>query len=752
MSDGSIDSSRGAKGKTGAGRQSRHVLLRSAAPVIGALMTLNVASAQSQSTAAQTAAGGSVQLPTIDVIGEGMSSSLQTLGATLPKPKMTHAPTQSISVVERGQIEQTSPTSLLDVLATVPGVSVARAGGIGGQVYLRGFTTNSFRVPMYVDGDRFRGRNTLQLSYFSPEEIERVEVIRGPGSVVYGSEALSGLINVVTRTPKGDPNGPFRFTGGGWSAGYGTAAKSFDTYEWAQGAGHGFDVLGGVSGRWGGDYQTPDGAARNSDYRSLGGSLKLGYTPTLGQRLEFSFRKYTETDGRAGGVGGTPGYPYLQVRQSPNEVTMARLAYKGEFDSGLFREVQASTYVNYFNTTLETINNTVANRTVTSSSHVIGPVIYGGRLQGVMPFQGAFGELKTTIGTDTFREERPGSEQWSRTEVRNASGVVTSVTNSANAKSGPDTTQSNIGAFILNEWTPVSPLTVSFGGRYDWFNTTSELSPISAVMLPAFIGRDNVTNSAPTGSFGIVYRVLPMVDVLANVATSFRQPTNSEMYSSSSTTVPNPALEPEKGVTYEAGFNFHLADGNVKITGYNSRYENFLQTVSVTYQGASGYTQTQNVAEAEVKGVEIEGRWQVTPRYNVFGSAAHTYGTNLTSGTPLPYIAPFRGRVGIQYVAVDSSYSVMGVIDWATQKSRIDTAQEYETAGYAVPKIYATLHLGKLVSPKLGDTKLILGLENIFDTAYRDASTFSNRSYAQSITNPLLEVGRNFTMKLQHTF
>lgn len=715
-------------------------------------MTLNVASAQSQSTAAQTAAGGSVQLPTIDVIGEGMSSSLQTLGTTLPKPKMTHAPTQSISVVERGQIEQTSPTSLLDVLATVPGVSVARAGGIGGQVYLRGFTTNSFRVPMYVDGDRFRGRNTLQLSYFSPEEIERVEVIRGPGSVVYGSEALSGLINVVTRTPKGDPNGPFRFTGGGWSAGYGTAAKSFDTYEWAQGAGHGFDVLGGVSGRWGGDYQTPDGAARNSDYRSLGGSLKLGYTPTLGQRLEFSFRKYTETDGRAGGVGGTPGYPYLQVRQSPNEVTMARLAYKGEFDSGLFREVQASTYVNYFNTTLETINNTVANRTVTSSSHVIGPVIYGGRLQGVMPFQGAFGELKTTIGTDTFREERPGSEQWSRTEVRNASGVVTSVTNSANAKSGPDTTQSNIGAFILNEWTPVSPLTVSFGGRYDWFNTTSELSPISAVMLPAFIGRDNVTNSAPTGSFGIVYRVLPMVDVLANVATSFRQPTNSEMYSSSSTTVPNPALEPEKGVTYEAGFNFHLADGNVKITGYNSRYENFLQTVSVTYQGASGYTQTQNVAEAEVKGVEIEGRWQVTPRYNVFGSAAHTYGTNLTSGTPLPYIAPFRGRVGIQYVAVDSSYSVMGVIDWATQKSRIDTAQEYETAGYAVPKIYATLHLGKLVSPKLGDTKLILGLENIFDTAYRDASTFSNRSYAQSITNPLLEVGRNFTMKLQHTF
>ena len=740
----------------------RRCLLRSCAPIVCVLAAMHAGGAAAQSRSGVTPSpresGGEattsdrVQLPTIDVQGEGTSSSLQPLGATLPEPTMLRTATQSISVVERGQIEQTNPTSLLDILATVPGVSVARAGGIGGQVYLRGFTTNSFRVPMYVDGDRFRGRNTLQLSYFAPEEIERVEVVRGPASVLYGSEALSGLINIVTRSPKGDPNGPFRFTGGGWSAGYGSAANSFDTYEWAQGAGHGFDVLGGVSGRWGNDYRTPAGTAINSDYRSLGGSFKLGYSPTLDQRIEFTFRKYTETDGRAGGVGGAPGYPYMTVRQSPNEVTMARLAYKGDFDSGLFRHIEASTYINYFDTTLSTVNNTVATRTVTSSSHVMGPLVYGGRVQGTMPFQGPLGEWKTTIGADTFREERPGSEQWSQTVTRNAADRVTSVTYSGNAKSGPDTSQTNVGAFVLNEWTPFRALTLSAGGRYDWFNTTSDLSPIPAVMVPTFIGRDNVTNTAPTGSFGLVYRVLPMLDLIGNVATSFRQPTNSEMYSASATTVPNPYLEPEKGVTYEGGFNVHTDSGNVKITAYNSRYENFLQTVAVRYQGAAGYTQTQNVAEAEVKGIELEGRWQATPQINVFGSAAYTYGTNLTTGVPLPYIAPFRGRVGVQYVAADASYSVMGVVDWATQKSRIDASQEYETAAYAVPKIYATLHLGKLVSPTLGDTKLILGLENIFDTAYRDASTFANVSYPQSLTNPLLEVGRNFTVKVQHTF
>ena len=215
---------------------------------------------------------------------------------------------------------------------TYPGVSIARSGGIGGQIYLRGFSSNNFRSPLFIDGDRFRGRNTLQLNWFSPEEIERVEVIRGPASVVFGSEALTGLVNVITRSPTGNPNGPFRFTGGGWSAGVGSAAKSASTYEWVQGAGGGFDFLGGFAGRWGGNYQSSLGEVPNSDYKSLGGSLKIGYTPDLGQRFELTLRKYSETDGRAGGVGGAPGAPFLIQRQDPNDVTSARLAYVGELD------------------------------------------------------------------------------------------------------------------------------------------------------------------------------------------------------------------------------------------------------------------------------------------------------------------------------------------------------------------------------------------------------------------------------------
>ena len=659
-------------------------------------------------------------------------------------------------MVERSQIEQTSPTGLLDILASVPSISIARSGGIGGQIYLRGFSSNAFRSPLFVDGDRFRGRNTLQLNYFAPEEIERVEVIRGPASVIYGSEALTGLVNIVTRSPTGDPNGPFRFTGGGWSAGVGSAATSASTYEWAQGAGGGFDVIGGFSGRWGGDYQTPLGRAPNSDYNSLGGSLKIGYTPDIGQRIELTLRKYTETDGRAGGVGGAPGAPYLTVRQDPNNVETARLAYTGELD-GLVKHVESSIYANYFDTTLTTVNNTInanniATKTVTSNSHVIGPLVIGGSVLGAIPWSGGFGEAKTTFGADTFKEDRPGSWSFSQTVNRNATtGAVTSVANAPLAKAGPDSTQTNAGVFVLHEWTPVQPLTLSAGGRFDWFNTTTGLSPVSPTVLPAFIGNTDVDRTAPTGSIGAVYRVLPMLDLLASIATSFRQPTNSEMFASTATTVPNPGLVPETGLTYEGGFRVHAANATLKVTAFDSQYQNFLQTVPVVFNGTAGFTQSQNIGRAEVNGVELEERWQATPTVNLFGSATYLRGTNTTSGKPLPFLAPFRGRIGVQYVSPDSAYSVEAVVDWAARKSRIDAAQEFQTAGYAIPKVYATIQLGR-IAPQLGDTKLVVGVENIFNTAYVDASTFVNTAYPQSLTNPLLEVGRNFTAKLQHTF
>jgi hemoglobin/transferrin/lactoferrin receptor protein len=313
------------------------------------------------------------------------------LGGQYPKPESLHQATQSITVVDRKEIELTDPTSTLDILAGVPGVSIARSGGIGGQIYLRGFSSNNMRSPLYIDGDRLHGRNTLQYQYFAPEEIERVEVIRGPASVLYGSDALTGLVNMIMRHPQIEMTGPVRPTGGGVSVGYGTAARSFSTYNWAQAGGAGFGILGGIGYRSGGDYNTPLGPAVNSDYRSVGGNLNIAYAPVADQRFELTLRSYRETDGRAGGVGGAPGYPFLNVRQSPNDLQMGRLSYSGDFFDGPLKHVEASVYANYFDTHLLTVNTSMPQRIVRQDSHVIGPLVLGGKAFGTFGWEACRG-------------------------------------------------------------------------------------------------------------------------------------------------------------------------------------------------------------------------------------------------------------------------------------------------------------------------------------------------------------------------
>ena len=131
---------------------------------------------------APAAAAEAPQLPAIQVSAERPADDgrLQPLGATPAPATIDHAVTQPVTVIERQDIERLNTDSTLDLLGRVPNATVSRSGGIAGTIFLRGLNTNDMRVPMFIDGDRFRGRNTLQFMLISPTEIEQVEVVRGP--------------------------------------------------------------------------------------------------------------------------------------------------------------------------------------------------------------------------------------------------------------------------------------------------------------------------------------------------------------------------------------------------------------------------------------------------------------------------------------------------------------------------------------------------------------------------------------------
>lgn len=132
----------------------------------------------------------------------------------------------SVSVLTRDDIERSAAEDLTDLLTTLPGVDVVRSGGPGAQVsvFLRG--SNSNHVLVLIDGVRASSSNTGSYTWeqLPVNQVERIEVVRGPRGSLYGSDSIGGVIHVITRTS---------------TAPYGRATVgSYGTAEFEGGLGH----------------------------------------------------------------------------------------------------------------------------------------------------------------------------------------------------------------------------------------------------------------------------------------------------------------------------------------------------------------------------------------------------------------------------------------------------------------------------------------------------------------------------------
>ncbi len=204
-----------------------------------------------------------------------------------------------VSVIDRQTIEVNDYTNLVQALSTVPGIRVSQSGGPGGNasVFVRG--TNSNQVLVLRDGmplnDASDASGAFNFGVDTLADVERIEVIRGPMAALYGSGAIGGVINFITR--RGSEPGP-RFTGdlsGGYPRqilGNGAVTGVNGPFDYAaiyEGQSQrGFDVTPKRESIYTG---VPDG------FRTQVGTLNLGYTPVEGTRLSLLLRGRTTTFG-----------------------------------------------------------------------------------------------------------------------------------------------------------------------------------------------------------------------------------------------------------------------------------------------------------------------------------------------------------------------------------------------------------------------------------------------------------------------
>jgi len=646
---------------------------------------------------------------------------------------------QPITIINKEAIETRNAVSVLELLDDVPGISISRSGPTGGQISIRGFNSNDAHSPLFIDGDRFHGRTTLEYMLIDPDRIERIEVIRGPASAMYGTDAMAGMVNVITRKAQGDVNQSFRLQPRLRSLDYSSASNLRSGTIELEGVGNGLDMLLGVSGKKTDDYRSPKGDIPNSDMESYAADLRIGYTLAPGHRVEMTGKYMDVEQGQAGGIGGAPGYPYRLRRQDPLTEKMLKLHYEGLNKALGIEHIEASLFVRRLYTELSTELLARKGNVTKARNYVDGPTYIGGKLFGVRPW---WGKNTLTAGLDWYHEHRNALEQESVTY--NAQGQL--ISSKPKAVSSPWELQKNIGLFMHNDWDPSEKWTVSVSGRLDVFITSADVKD-------SYTGEDETKDYPVTGGIGLIYRPIPIIHFTGNVNTSYKIPTPFAKCSTGIGYEPNPDLDPEKGITYEVGMRLRLPQIKANLTAFQSDYDDLIinRYVNSTIYPGTQASQAQNVGKARTRGVELDVVWSVNNRWKAFMNAAYLHGTDLTNDKPLSYIAPLNGLVGVRYVPDSKAFYIEATNRWSTQKHRIDDAQERRTGGYSVLSLYAGYSLQKLL-PSFPDMQLHLAFENILDKAYRNPTTVEDIAYARSITNPLLEPGRSISVSLKSSF
>ncbi|WP_185983283.1 TonB-dependent receptor plug domain-containing protein [Aureimonas mangrovi] len=240
-------------------------LRRSASRPALLALSLSASAALPSLASAQEAAPFSLQLDEVVVSANLVPTPLTKVGS-------------AVTAVEGEELEHRQTRLVSDVLREIPGVAVNRAGPVGQftQVRIRGSESNQTLV--LIDGIRVNDPSAdseFDFAHLLAQEVERVEVLRGPQSALYGSDAIGGVINIVTRRGSGAPTVRIRAEGGSFGTAMGQASVSAgdETYDFiASGAGYRTDGISIAS--------EARGNSERDGYENATGFAKLNLRPS----------------------------------------------------------------------------------------------------------------------------------------------------------------------------------------------------------------------------------------------------------------------------------------------------------------------------------------------------------------------------------------------------------------------------------------------------------------------------------------
>lgn len=484
-------------------------------------------------------------LPSLALAQDTLSTQFIT-ATRLPTP--LSAQTAAVTVLDAQQLRAEGVTHVGDALKRVPGIAMARSSGIGSQhtLFLRGGQGNYVRV--LVDGVAINEPGgTLDLGRLTLDDVERIEVVRGPASVLYGSEAVTGVVQIITRRGGGATQLRSELGGG-----------SFGTLRGSLGASGGLGRLGWTMQ---GDRHAMDGVlAFNNAYRNDGisAAVDLAADAKTDIRLtgRFNNSMYQYPTGSSGELEDR------NAERTENRV-LAGLDVARRWTE------RVETRAQY--TWMDLLPRT--NDGPDTPGDTLG--FYGYFARGAVKRRMA--DLRSTLRLGSAQFVTLGAE-WARDQERTSS-----------------VSQSEFGDFP-------DELRAARENRALYAQGLGELGRFSYT-VGARLDDNSAFGRFNTARLGAGWRVNDALRLRSSAGTAFKAPNFFENFAGGFTTG-NPDLKPEESRSADLGVDVTLGTGaRLSVTGFTQKFKNLIQYNGAVPFGTPNY---ENIVAANAGGVEVE--------------------------------------------------------------------------------------------------------------------------------------------------
>ncbi|MCR4315916.1 MAG: TonB-dependent receptor [Planctomycetes bacterium] len=634
-----------------------------------------------------------------------------------------------VTSVTQTDIRERGFRTVPDALREEAGVHVQHTRAGAGSPFIRGMTGN--QVLILYDGIRFnnsifRAGPNQYLNIIDPFTLDRIEVVRGPASVLYGTDAMGGVINLIPRKAPGEPGGGFGIEGaalGRYASASNETSGNFrlETYYSGFGSTIGYtrrnfaNLVGGRN----------TGLQEHTDYSEEDFFGQLRYqmdefsslTLNLARVSQFNVDRKDQIDRGS----------EAQREFDPQRGDFGYLRYEANGMDGFFSGMQAT--ISYNDQRMVERRRTAS---APNTERVYDDEVR--TLGGQLNFSFDLGGFSDVIIGGEYYRDRIFSD---RIDHNRTAG-----TSSKKTGSFPDKSLYTILAAYIEDTVPIGEFAdIIVGSRYQKARIATDIEQL----VPGF-GRLEDNFGSWTGSFRFTLKPADEVHFVGGVSQGFRAPNMDDLAVITSTStgqdVPTPGLDPESSVNYEIGTKVRLQSDyllwrrfELDLFFWHSDYGDLIVAVPGTFQGLTIYDdngngvidagettpvrQRANSGDAYARGIEFSLKWGLSDNVTLGGSFGYIVTRDKELDNVFSKTPPTKGIVSLRYDSDDERFFVEAAT-YLTRSQRRLSANDLSdiripqggTDGFAI----LNLRGGYKCCENINAT---FGVENVFNRDYR---------------------------------